>query len=248
MFVFVGSENVYKSWGSTAEERRRREALTINKSLLTLGRCINALVDHSSYIPYRDSKLTRLLQDSLGGCTKTCLIATISPADDVVEETINTLGKPPTPCNLLSLSTPMRACMCMLTERSIEGMPRSPRVSREKERERRSTRVGGGSVMTSSCLSLCRCFYLHATSLMHLEGSCVLWEAQTVPPTSNSTTRVCICLCGYLSDPLYLALSVCLSIWADAPRRQPHRHTQGGGAVAHGGRAHANIHSSTGTY
>ncbi|PHJ22273.1 kinesin motor domain-containing protein [Cystoisospora suis] len=87
----AGSENIYKSWGSTAEEKRRREALTINKSLLTLGRCINALVDNSSYIPYRDSKLTRLLQDSLGGCTKTCLIATISPADDVVEETINTL-------------------------------------------------------------------------------------------------------------------------------------------------------------
>ncbi|RQX67465.1 kinesin motor domain-containing protein [Toxoplasma gondii CAST] len=87
----AGSENIYKSWGATAEEKRRREALTINKSLLTLGRCINALVDRASYVPYRDSKLTRLLQDSLGGCTKTCLIATISPAENVVEETINTL-------------------------------------------------------------------------------------------------------------------------------------------------------------
>ncbi|PFH35408.1 kinesin motor domain-containing protein [Besnoitia besnoiti] len=87
----AGSENIYKSWGTTAEEKRRREALTINKSLLTLGRCINALVDNASYVPYRDSKLTRLLQDSLGGCTKTCLIATISPAGNVVEETINTL-------------------------------------------------------------------------------------------------------------------------------------------------------------
>jgi kinesin family protein 11 len=45
----------------------------------------------SGYIPYRDSKLTRLLQDSLGGNTKTCLIATISPISDCTEDTISTL-------------------------------------------------------------------------------------------------------------------------------------------------------------
>src|SRR6185369_5321754 len=63
----------------------------INKSLLTLGRVINALVDRSAHIPYRESKLTRLLQDSLGGRTKTCIIATISPARSNLEETISTL-------------------------------------------------------------------------------------------------------------------------------------------------------------
>jgi kinesin family protein 11 len=63
----------------------------INKSLLTLGRVINALVDKSSHIPYRESKLTRLLQDSLGGRTKTCIIATVSPAKTNLEETISTL-------------------------------------------------------------------------------------------------------------------------------------------------------------
>jgi len=63
----------------------------INKSLLTLGRVINALVDRSSHIPYRESKLTRLLQDSLGGRTKTCIIATVSPAKSNLEETISTL-------------------------------------------------------------------------------------------------------------------------------------------------------------
>ena len=53
---------------------------TINQSLLTLGRVITALVERTPHIPYRESKLTRLLQDSLGGRTKTSIIATISPA------------------------------------------------------------------------------------------------------------------------------------------------------------------------
>ncbi|CAN1274994.1 Kinesin-like protein KIN-5D [Linum perenne] len=70
---------------------RAREAGEINKSLLTLGRVINALVDHSGHVPYRDSKLTRLLRDSLGGKTKTCIIATISPSVHSLEETLNTL-------------------------------------------------------------------------------------------------------------------------------------------------------------
>ncbi|POR33002.1 Kinesin-like protein bimC [Tolypocladium paradoxum] len=84
----AGSENIQRSG---AENKRAAEAGMINKSLLTLGRVINALVDHSSHIPYRESKLTRLLQDSLGGRTKTCIIATISPAKSNLEETMSTL-------------------------------------------------------------------------------------------------------------------------------------------------------------
>jgi kinesin family protein 11 len=84
----AGSENIQRSG---AENKRATEAGLINKSLLTLGRVINALVDKSSHIPYRESKLTRLLQDSLGGRTKTCLIATVSPAKSNLEETISTL-------------------------------------------------------------------------------------------------------------------------------------------------------------
>ncbi|KAI1477098.1 kinesin-domain-containing protein [Daldinia eschscholtzii] len=84
----AGSENIQRSG---AENKRAAEAGLINKSLLTLGRVINALVDRSSHIPYRESKLTRLLQDSLGGRTKTCIIATISPAKSNLEETISTL-------------------------------------------------------------------------------------------------------------------------------------------------------------
>ncbi|KAK4680758.1 Kinesin-related motor protein [Podospora pseudoanserina] len=84
----AGSENIQRSG---AENKRAAEAGLINKSLLTLGRVINALVDRSPHIPYRESKLTRLLQDSLGGRTKTCIIATISPAKVNLEETISTL-------------------------------------------------------------------------------------------------------------------------------------------------------------
>ncbi|CAN1775592.1 Kinesin-like protein KIN-5D [Linum perenne] len=84
----AGSENISRSG---AKEERAREAGEINKSLLTLGRVINALVDHSGHVPYRDSKLTRLLRDSLGGKTKTCIIATISPSVHSLEETLNTL-------------------------------------------------------------------------------------------------------------------------------------------------------------
>ncbi|EJS44627.1 kip1p [Saccharomyces arboricola H-6] len=84
----AGSENINRSG---AENKRAQEAGLINKSLLTLGRVINALVDHSNHIPYRESKLTRLLQDSLGGMTKTCIIATVSPAKISMEETASTL-------------------------------------------------------------------------------------------------------------------------------------------------------------
>ncbi|KAI0531431.1 hypothetical protein KFK09_000986 [Dendrobium nobile] len=84
----AGSVNVLRS-GSI--EGRAREAGEINRSLLTLGRVINALVEESSHIPYRDSKLTRLLRDSLGGKTKACIIANISPSIQCLEETLSTL-------------------------------------------------------------------------------------------------------------------------------------------------------------
>ncbi|ORX77302.1 kinesin-domain-containing protein, partial [Basidiobolus meristosporus CBS 931.73] len=84
----AGSENIGRSG---AENKRAREAGMINQSLLTLGRVINSLVEKSPHIPYRESKLTRLLQDSLGGKTKTCIIATVSPARLNYEETQSTL-------------------------------------------------------------------------------------------------------------------------------------------------------------
>jgi kinesin family member 11 len=67
----AGSENIGRSG---AKDKRQRESGMINTSLLTLGRVITALVEHSPHVPYRESKLTRLLQESLGGRTKTCII------------------------------------------------------------------------------------------------------------------------------------------------------------------------------
>lgn len=69
-----------------------KQATKINLSLSALGNVISALVDGKiHHIPYRDSKLTRLLQDSLGGNTKTIMIAAVSPADYNYEETLSTL-------------------------------------------------------------------------------------------------------------------------------------------------------------
>lgn len=86
----AGSENAMKSCIGNYKVRQQ-ESCNINQSLLTLGRVINALVENSSYIPYRDSKLTRLLQDSLGGKTKTFIVATISPSSLCIDETLGTL-------------------------------------------------------------------------------------------------------------------------------------------------------------
>ncbi|XP_049280603.1 osmotic avoidance abnormal protein 3 isoform X1 [Anopheles funestus] len=85
----AGSERQSKT-GATGE--RLKEATKINLSLSALGNVISALVDGKTrHIPYRDSKLTRLLQDSLGGNTKTLMIACISPADYNYDETLSTL-------------------------------------------------------------------------------------------------------------------------------------------------------------
>ena len=85
----AGSERQDKT-GATGE--RKDEAININLSLSTLGLVIKSLVDaKSKHIPYRDSQLTRLLQDSLGGNTKTVMIANVGPSGYNFDETISTL-------------------------------------------------------------------------------------------------------------------------------------------------------------
>lgn len=85
----AGSERQGKT-GATGQ--RLKEATKINLSLSTLGNVISALVDgKSTHVPYRNSKLTRLLQDSLGGNSKTMMCANIGPADYNYDETISTL-------------------------------------------------------------------------------------------------------------------------------------------------------------
>ncbi|XP_047216718.1 kinesin-like protein KIF13A isoform X2 [Girardinichthys multiradiatus] len=90
----AGSERVSKT-GAAGE--RLKEGSNINKSLTTLGLVISALADQSAgkgkakFVPYRDSVLTWLLKDNLGGNSKTAMIATVSPAADNYEETLSTL-------------------------------------------------------------------------------------------------------------------------------------------------------------
>jgi hypothetical protein len=69
----------------------KRAAGNINQSLLTLGRVISALVEKRGHIPYRDSKLTRIVKESLGGSAKTTIIATVTPSVSGFEETCLTL-------------------------------------------------------------------------------------------------------------------------------------------------------------
>uniref|UniRef100_A0A915JGB5 Kinesin-like protein n=1 Tax=Romanomermis culicivorax TaxID=13658 RepID=A0A915JGB5_ROMCU len=87
----AGSERLKKT---QAQGERKKEGIKINEGLLALGNVISALTDSTqqrSHIPYRDSKLTRLLQDSLGGNTYTVMITCVSPADSNYDETLNSL-------------------------------------------------------------------------------------------------------------------------------------------------------------
>uniref|UniRef100_A0A0N5ADV5 Kinesin-like protein n=1 Tax=Syphacia muris TaxID=451379 RepID=A0A0N5ADV5_9BILA len=87
----AGSERLNKT---LSKGKRLREGIKINSGLLALGNVISALAEqgsNSGYIPYRDSKITRLLQDSLGGNSYTVMIACVSPANSNAEETLSTL-------------------------------------------------------------------------------------------------------------------------------------------------------------
>ena len=91
MIDLAGSERAYKT-DNTGQ--RLVEGRNINRSLLSLANCINALADKTKkgqHVPYRDSKLTRLLRDSLSGTSVSAMICAVSPASDQFEETLNTL-------------------------------------------------------------------------------------------------------------------------------------------------------------
>ena len=97
----MSSTNNIGRGGTNNNTKRLNEGANINRSLLSLANCISALADqakkgngganNTAHIPYRDSKLTRLLKDSLGGRCRTMMIANVSPSSDQFDETLNTL-------------------------------------------------------------------------------------------------------------------------------------------------------------
>ncbi|CAN0169468.1 unnamed protein product, partial [Phaeothamnion confervicola] len=94
-FHFVDLAGSERAKRTGAQGQRFREGIEINKGLLTLGNVISALGDDSKrgkvHVPYRDSKLTRMLQDSLGGNSQTLMICCVSPAEPNMHETLSAL-------------------------------------------------------------------------------------------------------------------------------------------------------------
>merc|ERR1719199_872002 len=84
----AGSERIGKS-GVTGDAQK--EAIEINKSLTALGDVMMAFTSRAKMIPYRNHKLTQLMQDSLGGSAKTLMFVNISPSSSNVEETVQSL-------------------------------------------------------------------------------------------------------------------------------------------------------------
>lgn len=152
--------------------------------LLSLANCIQALVDGHKHVPYRNSKLTRLLQDSLGHNSRTVMIACVSPADANLEETTNTLryanrarnikNKPivnrdPAAAEILHLRQQLAAARAEadVLRAQLHGSAQGGEA--EARQAGPSSRTGStthGKTQTEVCL-LCRVAHLHAQADMH---------------------------------------------------------------------------------
>uniref|UniRef100_A0A665TK01 Kinesin motor domain-containing protein n=1 Tax=Echeneis naucrates TaxID=173247 RepID=A0A665TK01_ECHNA len=141
-FHFVdlaGSERILRT-GNTGE--RLKESIQINSGLLALGNVIGALGDpkrKGSHIPYRDSKITRILKDSLGGNSKTIMIACISPSSSDFDESLNTLNYATRARNIQNRAT----VNCKREPDRVEGLEQQIKALRRalEHRQRSETRI-----------------------------------------------------------------------------------------------------------
>ncbi|XP_035643020.2 kinesin-like protein kif7 isoform X3 [Oncorhynchus keta] len=141
-FHFVdlaGSERILRT-GNTGE--RLKESIQINSGLLALGNVIGALGDpkrRGTHIPYRDSKITRILKDSLGGNAKTLMIACISPSSADFDESLNTLNYAKRARNIQNRAT----VNCRGEPDRVEGLEQKIRALRRalENRQRSETRI-----------------------------------------------------------------------------------------------------------
>ncbi|XP_039083355.1 kinesin-like protein KIF14 [Hyaena hyaena] len=136
----AGSERC--STAQTSGERLK-EGVSINKSLLTLGKVISALSEQANrkrgFIPYRESVLTWLLKESLGGNSKTAMIATVSPAANNIEETLSTLryaSQARMIINIAKVNEDMNAKLIRELKAEIEKLKAAQRNSRNIDPER----------------------------------------------------------------------------------------------------------------
>ncbi|XP_064869205.1 kinesin-like protein KIF18A isoform X1 [Oncorhynchus nerka] len=154
----AGSE---RASATNAKGARQREGANINRSLLALGNVINALADpkqtKKAHIPYRDSKLTRLLKDSLGGNCRTVMIANISPSSKSYDDTHNTLKyanrakeiKSSLKSNVVSLDSHIGQ-YAVICERQREEIVQLKKKLKEYEERKMDPLVPGGSNTISS--------------------------------------------------------------------------------------------------
>lgn len=134
----AGSEKLGKT---QAEGTRRQEGININRGLFVLGQVISALSEqrskHKRKPPYRDSKLTRLLQDSLGGNSQTIMIACVSPATTNTEETINTLRYATSARNIKNTAT--RNVIRSISAEEAAKLERDNQLLQKQVKEMRET-------------------------------------------------------------------------------------------------------------
>uniref|UniRef100_A0A8D1LRL2 Kinesin-like protein KIF14 n=1 Tax=Sus scrofa TaxID=9823 RepID=A0A8D1LRL2_PIG len=136
----AGSE---RCWATQSSGERLREGVSINKSLLTLGKVVSALSEQAggkrAFIPYRESVLTWLLKESLSGNSKTSMVATVSPAASSVEETLSTLryaAQARTIVNVAKVNEDMSARLIRELKAEIEKLKAARRNSQNIDPER----------------------------------------------------------------------------------------------------------------
>lgn len=128
----AGSERAANTGNKGA---RLREGAMINRSLLALANCITALTRKGAYVNYRDSKLTRMLKDSLSGNCYTVMAAHVSPSIAAFEETVNTLKYAHRACEIRGLGGGVRANVCEVAEKYADRLTPCLEASRRLQQQ-----------------------------------------------------------------------------------------------------------------
>ncbi|XP_036787749.2 kinesin-like protein KIF7 isoform X2 [Manis pentadactyla] len=191
-FHFVdlaGSERVLKT-GSTGE--RLKESIQINSSLLALGNVISALGDaqrRGSHIPYRDSKITRILKDSLGGNAKTVMIACVSPSSSDFDETLHTLNYASRAQNIRNRATVnWRPDAERQPQEAVAGARGPPRHRSETRIIHRGRRVPGPAVASAAAAARLGAECAHYRARTDA-AYCLLRELQAEPGLPGAAAR-----------------------------------------------------------